>query len=167
MSFFCMFLLRIFFHGPTMVGTKLYFHLAVMMWALNYIFPVFFLRKAIFLWQKDKIGFHSKESYASFFFLPLLMVWVHHWLRKLIHDRLHLITHHRQLEKCPKWVLERGIIWITPRIQKWSGPLFSLSKEEERKKKTSIKLCGTQSFCKAKRWKNQRKKASAKVMEPP
>ena len=39
--------------------------------------------------------------------------------------------------------------------------------EEERKKKTLIKLCGTQSYCKAKRWKNQRKKASAMVMEPP
>ena len=39
--------------------------------------------------------------------------------------------------------------------------------EEERKKKTLIKLCGTQSYCKAKRWKNQRKKASAKVMELP
>ena len=39
--------------------------------------------------------------------------------------------------------------------------------EEERKKKTLIKLCGTQSYCKAKRWKKSKKKASAKVMEPP
>ena len=53
MSFFCMFLLRIFFHGPTMVGTKLYSHLAVMMRALNYIFAVFFLRKAIFFVAKS------------------------------------------------------------------------------------------------------------------
>ena len=47
------------------------------------------------------------------------------------------------------------------------SPLIFLFGEEERKKKTLIKLCGTQSYCKAKRWKNERKKASAKVMEPP
>ena len=46
------------------------------------------------------------------------------------------------------------------------SPLIFPFGEEERKKKTLIKLCGTQSYWKAKRWKNQRKKASAKVMEP-
>ena len=38
------------------------------------LFPCFFLGKAIFLWQKAKIGFHSTESNGSFFFLPLLVV---------------------------------------------------------------------------------------------
>ena len=37
-------------------------------------FPVFFLRKAIILWHKAKIGFHSTESKDSFFFLALLVV---------------------------------------------------------------------------------------------
>ena len=47
------------------------------------------------------------------------------------------------------------------------SPLIFQFGEEERKKKTLNKLCGTQSYCKAKRWKNQGKKASTKVMEPP
>ena len=47
------------------------------------------------------------------------------------------------------------------------SPLFSPLEEEERKKKTLIKLCGTQSYREAKRRKNESKKASAKVMEPP
>ena len=47
------------------------------------------------------------------------------------------------------------------------SPLFSALEEEERKKKTLIKSCGTQSNRQAKRRKNERKKASAKVMEPP
>ena len=48
------------------------------------------------------------------------------------------------------------------------SPLFSLSEEEERKKKTLIKLRGTQSYCLAKRLKKRKKeKASAKVMEHP
>ena len=47
------------------------------------------------------------------------------------------------------------------------SPLFSPLEEEERKKKTLNKLCGTPSYCKAKRWKKSKKKASTKVMEPP
>ena len=47
------------------------------------------------------------------------------------------------------------------------SPLIFPFGEEERKKKTSIKLSGTQSYCKAKRWNKSKKKASAKVMEPP
>ena len=47
------------------------------------------------------------------------------------------------------------------------SPLIFPFWEEERKKKILIKLCGIQSYCKAKNWKNHRKKASAKVMEPP
>ena len=46
------------------------------------------------------------------------------------------------------------------------SPLFSALEEEERKKKTLIKFNGTQSYREAKRWKNERKKGSAKVMEP-
>ena len=38
------------------------------------------------------------------------------------------------------------------------SPLIVPLGEEERKKKTLIKLIGTQSYWKAKRWKNQRKK---------
>ena len=47
------------------------------------------------------------------------------------------------------------------------SPLIFPFGEEERKKKTLKKLCGTQSYCKAKRWKKSKKKASTKVMEPP
>ena len=47
------------------------------------------------------------------------------------------------------------------------SPIIFPFGEEERKKKTLIKLCGTQSYRQAKRWKNERKKASAKVMAPP
>ena len=42
----------IFFHGPTMVGTWIYSHLAVIMRALNYIFPVFFSLAKPFLAAK-------------------------------------------------------------------------------------------------------------------
>ena len=65
-------------------------------------FSLFFPWQGHFLRQKAKIGFHSTESNGSFFFLPLLVVWVHHLLRKLIHDHLHLISQHPLLEKCPK-----------------------------------------------------------------
>ena len=47
------------------------------------------------------------------------------------------------------------------------SPLIFPFGEEERNKKTLNKLCGTQSYCKAKRWKKSKKKASTKVMEPP
>ena len=47
------------------------------------------------------------------------------------------------------------------------SPLIFPFGEEERKKKTLINFCGAQSYCKAKRWKKSKKKASAKVKEPP
>ena len=120
---------------------------------------LYFSSTTIFLWLKAKIGFRPLELNSSFFFLPLLVVWLHHWLRKLIHGCLHLISCQPPAGKMPKNGHKReesyeGHLGFKSEV----SPLFSPLEEEERKRKTSIKLCRTQSYRHAKRRKNERKK---------
>ena len=71
------------------------------------------------------------------------------------------------LEKCPKMGIREESYEGHLRFKMEVRPLIFPFGEEERKKKTLIQLCGTQSYCKAKRLKKSKEKVSAKVMEPP
>ena len=154
MSFFCMFLLRLFFPWPYNGRNLKLFSPGCYNEGTKLHFSCFFPWQGHFLRQKAKIGFHSTESNGSFFILPLLVVWVHHLLRKLIHDHLHLIFHHPLLEKWPKMGIREQSYEGHLGFKSTVSPLIFPFGEEERKKKTLINLCGTQSYWKAKRWKN-------------
>ena len=126
--------------GKEISLTKRYF-----MWkVLRKTFP-FFRSNVFFSWKHSKTFECSNicPSIAFFLFLPLLVVWVHHWLCKLIHDYLPLISHPPQLEEYQIGYKREESYKGYIRFKSAVSPLFLPFGEAERKKNDLIELGGT------------------------
>ena len=159
MSFFCMFLLKIFFPWPYYGRNLDLFSPGCYNEGTMLLFSCFFLGKAIF-------------AAKSWYWVPLNRI---KWFFFLSSSPGGVST--PLTAKTDPWTSSSDFpppfVGKMPknghkREESYEGhlgfksavsPLIFPLGEEERKKKTLIKLCGTQSHCKAKKWKKSMKKS--------